>query len=73
MIAFGAPPSKCDIWRSVDESLIDQLLHEPAIVGTGKGAAVGADVGAGVGAGSEIITKGNQVKAPSETLLDFML
>jgi len=30
-------------------------------------------VGAGVGAGSEIITKGDQVKIPSETLLDFTL
>jgi len=30
-----------------------------------------AGVGAGAGAGSEIITKGDQVKVPSETLLDF--
>ena len=39
----------------------------------GKGAAIGAGVGGGVGAGSEIITKGDQVKGPSETLLDFTL
>jgi len=40
-----------------------------ALAGGGKGAAIGA----GVGAGSEIITKGDQVKIPSETLLDFTL
>jgi hypothetical protein len=41
--------------------------------GVGKGAAVGAGVGGGIGAGSEVITKGDQVKVPSETLLDFTL
>jgi hypothetical protein len=44
-----------------------------ALAGGGKGAAIGAGVGGGVGAGSEIITKGDQVKVPSETLLDFTL
>ena len=44
-----------------------------AIAGGGKGAAIGAGVGGGVGAGSEVITKGDQVKVPSETLLDFTL
>ena len=44
-----------------------------AIAGGGKGAAVGAAAGAGLGAGSEIVTKGDQVKVPSETLLDFTL
>jgi hypothetical protein len=44
-----------------------------AIAGGGKGAAIGAGAGAGVGAGSEIITKGDQVSVPSETLLDFTL
>lgn len=39
----------------------------------GQGAAIGAGVGAGAGAGSEIITGGDQVKVPSETLLDFTL
>ena len=41
--------------------------------GGGKGAVVGAGVGGGLGAGSEVITKGEQVKMPSETLLDFTL
>jgi hypothetical protein len=44
-----------------------------ALAGGGKGAAIGAGTGAGVGAASEIITKGDQVKIPSETLLDFTL
>jgi hypothetical protein len=44
-----------------------------ALAGGGKGAAIGAGVGGGVGAGSEIVTKGDQVKVPSETLLDFTL
>jgi outer membrane lipoprotein SlyB len=44
-----------------------------AIAGGGKGAAIGAGVGGAAGAGSEIITKGDQVKVPSETLLDFTL
>lgn len=44
-----------------------------ALAGGGKGAAIGAGVGGGVGAGSETITKGDQVKVPSETLLDFTL
>jgi hypothetical protein len=39
----------------------------------GEGAAIGAGVGAGVGAGSEIVLRGDQVKVPSETLLDFTL
>jgi len=44
-----------------------------ALAGGGKGAAIGAGTGAGVGVASEIITKGDQVKIPSETLLDFTL
>jgi hypothetical protein len=44
-----------------------------ALAGGRKGAAIGAGTGAGVGTGSEIITKGDQVKISSETLLDFTL
>ncbi len=44
-----------------------------AVVDDGQGAAIGAGVGAGGGAGSEIITGGDHVKVPSETLLDFAL
>jgi hypothetical protein len=44
-----------------------------AAAGGGKGAGIGAASGAVLGAGSEIVTKGDQVKIPSETLLDFTL
>ncbi len=44
-----------------------------AVADGGQGAAIGAGVGAGAGAGSEIITGGDQVKVPSETLIDFTL
>jgi hypothetical protein len=43
------------------------------IAGGGKGAAIGAAAGGGTGAGVQILTKGQQVKVPSETLLEFRL
>lgn len=44
-----------------------------AIIGGGKGAAVGAGVGSAAGAGVQVMTRGQQVKVPSETLLEFRL
>ena len=44
-----------------------------AIAGGGKGAAVGAAAGGAAGAGSEVITKGQRVRIPSETRLTFVL
>ena len=44
-----------------------------AIAGGGKGAAIGAGVGAGAGAAVQVMTKGDQVHVPSETLLDFRI
>jgi hypothetical protein len=44
-----------------------------AIAGGGKGAAIGAAVGAGGGTAVQVSTKGQQVKIPSETKLDFTL
>jgi hypothetical protein len=44
-----------------------------AIAGGGKGAAIGAGVGAGAGAAVQVVTKGEQVHVPSETLLDFRI
>ena len=55
--------------RTVGGAAVGTIIG--AIAGGGKGAAVGAGVGGAAGAGSEIITKGDQVKVPSETLLDF--
>jgi hypothetical protein len=44
-----------------------------AIAGGGKGAAIGAGVGAGAGTAVQVVTKGEQVHVPSETLLDFRI
>ncbi len=55
--------------RTVGGAAIGSIIG--ALAGGGKGAAIGT--GAGVGAASEIITKGDEVKIPSETLLDFTL
>jgi hypothetical protein len=43
------------------------------VAGGGKGAAIGAAAGGGAGAGVQVLTKGAQVKVPSETLLEFRL
>ncbi len=43
------------------------------LIGGGKGAAVGATVGAGAGTGVQAATKGQQIKLPSETVLNFQL
>jgi cell division septation protein DedD len=43
------------------------------LAGGGKGAAIGGAVGAGAGAGVQGVTKGQQVKFPSEAVLDFEL
>jgi len=44
-----------------------------AIAGGGKGAAIGGVVGAGAGTTVQVVTKGDQVRIPSETLLEFKL
>jgi hypothetical protein len=43
------------------------------IAGGGKGAAIGAGAGAAAGAGTQVLTRGEHVKVPSETLLTFRL
>ena len=57
--------------RTVGGAAVGSIIG--AIAGGGKGAAIGAATGGGVGVGSEIITKGDQVKIPSETLLEFTI
>jgi hypothetical protein len=57
--------------RTIGGAAVGSIIG--ALAGGGKGAAVGAGVGGGLGAGSEVITKGDQVKVPSETMLDFTL
>ncbi len=44
-----------------------------AIAGGGKGAAIGAAAGAGAGAGTQVLTRGNSVRVPAESLLTFRL
>jgi outer membrane lipoprotein SlyB len=44
-----------------------------AIAGGGKGAAIGTAAGAGVGGGVQAATKSQQIKLPSETVLNFTL
>lgn len=44
-----------------------------AIAGGGKGAAIGAASGAAVGTGVQVLTKGQTLKVPSETILEFRL
>jgi hypothetical protein len=44
-----------------------------ALAGGGKGAAIGAASGGGIGAGVNAVTRGEQVKIPAETLVNFKL
>jgi hypothetical protein len=44
-----------------------------AIAGGGKGAAIGAAAGGGVGGGVQAASKSQQIKLPSETVLNFTL
>lgn len=44
-----------------------------AVAGGGKGAAIGAVVGAAGGAAAQVLTRGDEVKVPAETLLTFRL
>lgn len=43
------------------------------LIGGGKGAAIGAGTGAGAGTVGSAVTKGQQVRVPAETKLDFTL
>ena len=44
-----------------------------AIAGGGKGAAIGALAGAGAGAGTQVLTRGDRVRVPAESVLSFRL
>lgn len=44
-----------------------------AIAGGGKGAAIGSAAGGGAGAGFQLLTHGQQVRIPSESMLTFRL
>jgi hypothetical protein len=57
--------------RTVGGAALGALIG--AVADGGQGAAIGAGAGAAAGATSEVITGGDQVKVPSETLIDFTL
>lgn len=44
-----------------------------AVAGGGKGAAIGALAGAGAGAGAQVLTRGDHVRVPAESVLSFRL
>jgi hypothetical protein len=44
-----------------------------ALAGGGKGAGIGALAGGAAGAGTEIVTKGDRVRVPAESVLNFRL
>lgn len=44
-----------------------------AVAGGGKGAAIGALAGGAAGAGAEVATKGDHVRVPAESILNFQL
>jgi hypothetical protein len=44
-----------------------------AIAGGGKGAAIGALAGGAAGAGAEVLTRGDQIRVPPESVLTFRL
>lgn len=44
-----------------------------AIAGGGKGAAIGALAGGAVGAGAQVVTRGDHISVPAETILNFRL
>jgi hypothetical protein len=44
-----------------------------AIAGGGKGAAIGAAAGAAAGAGGQILTQGQEVRVPAESIVNFRL
>jgi hypothetical protein len=67
----GKSPGASTAKRTAGGAALGALIG--AVADGGEGAAIGAGVGATAGVGSEIITGGDQVKVPSETMLDFML
>ena len=52
-------------------ALLGTLLG--AIAGGGKGAAIGALAGGAAGVGAHVLTRGDRVRVPSETILNFRL
>jgi hypothetical protein len=69
--ARGSSRGASTVKRAIGGAALGALIG--AAVDGGQGAAIGAGAGAGAGVTSEIITGGDQVKVPGETMLDFTL
>jgi hypothetical protein len=69
--AIGKSRGASTARRTVGGAALGAIIG--AAAGGGQGAAIGAGIGAGAGAASEVIIGGDQVRVPSETLLDFTL
>ncbi len=67
----GASRTGQTVKRAIGGAAIGAVIG--AIAGGGSGAAKGAGIGAAAGTGITLITRGEQVKVPSETLLEFQL
>ena len=61
--------------QTVEHSIIGAAIGAVigGVAGGGGGAAAGAGIGGAAGAGVTLITHGQQIKVPSETLLNFQL
>ncbi|HEX4019884.1 MAG TPA: BON domain-containing protein [Acidobacteriaceae bacterium] len=71
LVRKGEARGKNTAMKSGGGALLGTLVG--ALAGGGKGALIGAAAGAGAGAGVNAVTKGEQVKIPSETILHFTL
>ncbi|MDE3135340.1 MAG: hypothetical protein KGL59_02095 [Acidobacteriota bacterium] len=69
--AAGKSRTKQTVEHSVIGAAIGAVIG--GVAGGGGGAAKGAGIGGAVGAGATLITHGQQIKIPSETLLNFQL
>lgn len=71
LVKEGTARGKNTAEKSGGGALLGTLLG--ALAGGGRGALIGAVAGAGAGAGANAITRGQQVKIPSESILHFTL
>ena len=67
----GKSRTKQTVEHSIGGAVLGGIIG--AIAGGGGGAVKGAGIGAAAGAGVTLITHGQQIKVPSETLLKFLL
>lgn len=71
LVQDGPARGKNTVEKSVGGALFGTLIG--ALAGGGKGALLGAATGAGAGAGVNAVTRGQELKIPSESILHFKL